>query len=221
MATLPACHELAWDCGAGSGQATLPLAHHFHRVVGTDASAAQIAAAPMHPSIEFRVAPAQTSGLPARTVDLVTVAQALHWFELDGFYTEVRRVLRPDGVIAVWTYGHSELDDTGLDQALRTFYEEVVGPYWPPERRHVENGYEALPFPFIERSTPTFPMELRWTLAELLGYVGTWSAVARFREQRGHDPISLLAQELAPRWGDPASERRVRWPLRLRVGGLS
>lgn len=210
--------KLAWDCAAGSGQATLPLTQWFHRVIGTDASSAMLAQAPPHPNVEYRVAPAQQSGLDDRSVDLVTVAQALHWLELDAFYAEVQRVLVPGGVLAVWTYGITHLDHPGADRILSHFYSQIVGPFWPADRRHVESGYRTLPFPFPELVPPTFVMQEQWSLAQLLGYVGTWSATRRFREATGRDPVEALAGELGREWGDSATRRTVSWPVSMRIG---
>jgi SAM-dependent methyltransferase len=218
LARLTDRHELAWDCAAGTGQATLPLAGVFRHVVATDASGAMLAQAPRHPSVEYRVAPAESSGLVSETVDLVTVAQALHWLPTDAFYAEARRVLVPGGVLAVWTYGTQHVDSEALDRALQRFYREIVGPYWPEERRHVESGYRTLPFPFVEIETPSIAMEAQWTLSQLVGYIGTWSATQRFRETAGRDPLPDLAGELAQHWGNPESPRLVKWPLSLRVG---
>jgi SAM-dependent methyltransferase len=215
---LPPRHELAWDCAAGSGQATLPLTDRFRRVLATDLSAEMLERAPRHPSVEYRVSRAEDSGLADSSTDLVTVAQALHWLDIEPFYAEVERVLAPGGVLAVWTYTSQLLDDATLDAILTRFYTEVVGPYWPAERRHVEAGYRTLPFPYAELDPPALAMEERWTLPQLLGYLGTWSATQRFRETEGHDPVAQLADELASSWGDPVSVRLIRWPLSLRVG---
>lgn len=211
-------HELAWDCAAGTGQATLPLTRFFRRVWATDVSAAMLDNAPRHPGIEYRAAPAESSGLDAATVDLVTVAQALHWLDLDPFYAEVERVLMPGGVLAVWTYGNQHLQHEALDEVLQHFYFKVVGDYWLAERRHVESGYRTLPFPFAELEAPAFEMQEQWSLPQLLGYIGTWSASQRYREALGKDPVERLARELTSLWGKPASVRQVRWPLSLRVG---
>lgn len=218
LAGLVSRRELAWDCAAGSGQATLPLARWFQHVVGTDASPEMLSRAPAHPQIQYRVAQAEQSGLSSASVDLVTVAQALHWLEPDLFYAEVERVLAREGVLAVWTYGRNHLDDESLDRVLQQFYEDIVGPYWPAERCHVEAGYRTLPFPFPELVPPSFAMEMEWSLTELLGYVGTWSASQRFREVEGHDPVQLLASGLAGEWGAPDRRRRITWPLSTRVG---
>ncbi|HEY8196188.1 MAG TPA: class I SAM-dependent methyltransferase [Gemmatimonadales bacterium] len=209
--------QLAWDCGAGSGQATIPLARRFKRVIGTDISAAMLQQAPRHPAVEYRVAPAEASGLEDGVADLVTVAQALHWLNTETFYAEAARVLVPGGLLAVWTYGVQYLDEPALDSILRRFYDDVVGPYWPPERRHVEAGYRTLAFPFTEMPPPPLVMQEVWSLAQLLGYIGTWSATQRFREAVGHDPVGQLGQDLMRHWGDGAA-RPIRWPLSLRVG---
>jgi SAM-dependent methyltransferase len=220
LAGLVRRHELAWDCAAGTGQATLPLASIFRRVVATDLSATMIQNALPHPRVEYHVAPGEASGLDHRTVDLVTVAQALHWLDLDPFYAEVERVLVPGGVLAVWTYGILRLDHADLDLSLERFYRETVGPYWPGGRRHVESGYQTLPFPFPELEPPSFVMQVEWTLPQLLGYVRTWSAAHRFREVVGHDPVEPLGRELACLWGPSGAARLIRWPLSLRVGRL-
>ena len=211
-------HELAWDCATGSGQAAVALAARFDRVLGTDASAAQIAAAQMHSRVEYRVAPAEASGLPDASADLVTVAQALHWFDRPPFYAEARRVLRPGGLVAAWTYGASVFDDPRADAAHRRFYSDTVGPFWPAERALVESGYRAIEFPFEEIDAPEFEMEAEWPLSSFLGYVGTWSAVTRFRRKRGYDPVAELGDELRRLWGNPETPRRIRWPLAMRVG---
>ncbi len=220
LAAQCAGHELAWDCGAGSGQASVALAAHFARVHATDASADQVAHAEPHPCVEYRVAPAEQSGLPDRSADLVTVAQALHWFDLPAFYAEVRRALKPGGVIAAWTYGVHVTEGDDVNAVVRHFYEHVVGPCWPPERRHVENGYRELPFPFTRIAAPEFTMQVRWPLAQLLGYLGSWSATARYRKLNGSDPLPALRQQLLPLWGDPAQARSVSWPLSLLAGRL-
>jgi SAM-dependent methyltransferase len=218
LSSLCSRHELAWDCGAGSGQASLPLTRRFRRVVATDVSAAMLAHAPPHPAIEYRIAPAESSGLDSGSVDLVTAAQALHWFNIEPFYAEVTRVLVPGGVLAVWTYSRQSLGHEQMDRILAHYYFEVVGPYWAPERRHVDTGYTTLPFPFPELRAPSFTMEHDWSLDDLLGYIATWSATQRCREMTGSDPVEELKHQLLPLWGNPAVVRRVRWPLSIRVG---
>jgi SAM-dependent methyltransferase len=217
LASLVHRRRLAWDCGAGSGQATLPLASRFESVIGTDISRAMLEQAPRHPRVDYRAAPAEASGLPTASVDLVTVAQALHWMDLQGFYAEVARVLVPGGVLAVWSYGSPRLETAALQRELSSFYSDVVGPYWPESRRYVDEGYRTLPFPYPELDSPVFAMQQRWTRSQLLGYVGTWSATLRFRDMVGRDPLPELERELARDWGSETT-RRVQWPIVLRVG---
>ncbi|HEU4566222.1 MAG TPA: class I SAM-dependent methyltransferase [Gemmatimonadaceae bacterium] len=221
VAGLAPRHDVAWDCATGSGQAAVGLASHFARVIATDASEAQVAHATRHPRITYHVAPAEASGIAGGTVDLVTVAQAAHWLDLEAFYGEVRRVAAPGAVLALWAYGDARLDEPALDEALRRFSGETVGPYWPPERRLVDEEYRTIRFPFAEERAPAFTLERRWTLAELAGYLRTWSATARYHEARGRDPVLALEEELAALWGDPSAPRLVRWPIALRAGRVA
>ncbi len=209
-------HELAWDCATGNGQAAGALARHFARVIATDASAEQIANAVPGPHVEYRVATAEAPGLGPASVDLVTVAQALHWFDRPRFYAAARSVLRPGGLIAVWCYGLFTITPS-LDDCTRDFYTRVVGPDWPPERRLIDERYETLPFPFRKITPPAFRMERTWTRERVLAYLRTWSAVRRYRQREGRDPLALVADDIARLWGQQA-QRRVRWPLYLRVG---
>jgi ubiquinone/menaquinone biosynthesis C-methylase UbiE len=208
----------AWDCACGNGQATLDLAERFDSVIGTDASAQQVAAAKAHPRVTYAVARAEESGLENNSVDLIAVAQALHWFDLPQFYAEVRRVLRPAGVLAVWTYGVQRLNDANIDKLVHVYYWDTVGEYWPPERRHVEDGYRSIDFPFPEMKSPSLSMRENWTLAQYLGYLRSWSASARYAEARGVDPVAELETRLSPIWGDAQRTRTVSWPLSLRMG---
>jgi Methylase involved in ubiquinone/menaquinone biosynthesis len=218
LASLAPTPGRAWDAGTGNGQAASALAGHFDHVIATDASAAQIAAAVPHPRVEYRVATAERSGLATGSLDLVVVAQALHWFDVSAFNVEVARVLRPDGVLAVWTYALPVLGDRALDTELGRRHDSVRA-WWPAERRFVETGYRTLPFPFPELAAPAFDMTAQWDLARFLSYVGTWSAVTRFRDATGNDPVAA-AGSLAAAWGRTDQPRTVRWPLSLRVGRM-
>lgn len=208
----------AWDCATGSGQAAIGLAGRFGQVIATDASTAQVRAAVPHPRVQYAAAQAEAAPIRTGSVALVTVAQALHWLELPEFYAEARRVLARGGLLAVWTYGRHRVDGGAIDAALDHYYDDVVGPFWPPERRWVETGYRTLRFPFVEVPLTAPPMSAEWTLAELLGYIGTWSATARCRAVTGTDPLPTLADRLAALWGDPAAPRRIEWPLSVRAG---
>ena len=218
LADLAPGKMLAWDCATGSGQAAVALAEHFECVIATDASAAQIDAATLHAGVVYRVSIAEDSGLPDQSVDLITVAQALHWLDLPRFYAEAQRVLTPGGILAAWSYGFQTVEGDAVEELLRHFYRDVVGPYWPAERALVDAGYRTLPFPFQEIDPPPFAMQADWPLAQLLGYLRSWSASARYITARGNDPVEDLARDIAPIWGDPERPRTVRWPLALRVG---
>jgi SAM-dependent methyltransferase len=194
------------------------LAATFEQVIATDASVAQVRQAVPHPRVAYHVATAEAAGLAAASVELITVAQALHWFDLDRFYSEARRVLVPGGVLAAWTYAVLRVDGGPIDAALGEFYSDVIGPYWPEERRLVETGYRTLPFPFDEISIISPPMVASWTWSRLIGYVRTWSAVQRYMEAKGTDPVPALEQRIAAHWGEAESQRRIEWPLTVRVG---
>ncbi|HEX5220472.1 MAG TPA: class I SAM-dependent methyltransferase, partial [Verrucomicrobiae bacterium] len=200
------------------GQATHDLAKRFDRVVATDASKEQIASAMPNPKVEFRVAPAEQSGLSDESVGLITVAQALHWFDFDRFYAEAKRVLKPDGILAAWAYGINEVEGESVNGLVQNFYHNVVGPYWPPERTLVEEGYRTILFPFVEVASPVLRMEAQRTLEQMIGYFSTWSATNRYIKATGHNPLGSLSEELSRVWGNVNTPRLVTWPLSLRIG---
>ncbi len=217
LAEAAAGRERAWDCATGNGQAAVRLAAFFQEVIATDASSGQIARAQPQANVTYQVAPAEASGLPASSTDLITVAQALHWFDFDRFYAEARRVLRPGGLLAVWCYGGIEFEDPQIQEQVDHFYHQVVGPYWPPERRYIEEKYRSIPFPFADLSVPPFAMAADLTLDRFLGYLRTWSATQRFIQARGFDPVNDLAATLGGPW--PADQPpKSRWPIHLRAG---
>ena len=208
--------QLAWDCGTGNGQAAVGLASVFHRVIATDASEKQIANAEPHERVEYRVAPAENSGIESETIDLIMVAQALHWFGLNSFYAEVQRVLKPYGVLAASAYNLLHIEPA-IDEVVNRYYSEVVGPFWPPERKLVEN-FADLPFPFHEIDPPKFEMTALWNLDHLLGYLRTWSSTQRFIVAKGIDPLDQITNDLRNAWGKPERTRGVSWPLVMRIG---
>jgi SAM-dependent methyltransferase len=209
--------KAAWDCGCGSGQAALGVAEFFGRVMATDASAEQIARARRHPKVTYNVAPAEASGLADAEVDLVVVAQALHWFDVEAFYREARRVLVPGGLLAVVGYDWLSVNPP-IDRLLHHFYAGILGPWWPPERRILDQGYRTLPFPFPELSAPRLTLRAEWDLSQLRGYLETWSALKNYRSSQGSDPLAPLLPALVRLWGDPRRKRLVTWPLFLRLG---
>lgn len=217
LATRAPQHDLAWDCATGNGQAALGLAEHFQQVIATDASREQIESAFSHERVSYRVALAEAPGLEPRSVDLVTVAQAVHWFDRSKFYAEVKRVLKPSGVIAVWCYGLCAVT-SDVDAVLQRFYHSEIGPYWPPERRLIDEDYRTIEFPFEEMMVPAFQMVQRWDLAGFMAYLRTWSAVQRCLRQSGRDPLEPFGIVLRNIWGTSQERKLVRWPLHVRAG---
>lgn len=208
-----------WDCGCGSGQASLALAQRGVRVIATDASAAQLASAPVHPLVHYAQAPADASGLDATSVDGVLVAAAVHWFAGEPFNREARRVARPGAVMAWIGYLPVQLERPELQAQVHRFYADTLQPWWPPQRLLVERSYAGLEFPGQEWPFPQgLEIVRRWNLVELLGYLASWSAVSAAR-QAGCDPLAPLAAELAERWPGGGSEPvKARWPFMGRWG---
>jgi SAM-dependent methyltransferase len=219
LASISPRRELAWDCATGNGQAAVGLARHFNAVIATDASTQQIESAEPDKCISYRVAPAEASGIDSASVDLILVAQALHWFDLDAFFAEAKRVLKEDGALAISSYNVLEIAPE-IDAIIRKFYRETTGPFWPPERELVETDYKDIEFPFSELPPIQFEMREQWNLDQLAGYLRTWSATQKFIDARGFDPVDSVVEELGAIWKNPEQVREIKWPLHLRVGVL-
>jgi SAM-dependent methyltransferase len=218
LSSLCTANECAWDAGTGNGQAAVLLAEQFAHVIATDASEEQLKRARTHPRVVYKVAQEDGSGLANTSTDLVTVAQALHWFDRARFYAEVQRVLKPRGVFAAWCYDLPRVD-AAVDPVVGHFYHDRTGPFWPPERRHVDAMYRDLEFPFDEIPHPAWSMAARLNREQFLGYVRSWSAVTRARETTGAELAVELQERLEPVWsGRPDDVRTVAWPIGLRVG---
>lgn len=208
--------SLAWEAGCGNGQATAAIAAHFERVVATDPSAAQIAAAAHLDRVEYRVETAESPSLAPASCDLVFAAQAYHWFDQPRFHTAVRRTLRPDGLVVVVTYGLLRVDDA-VDPVIDELYRRTLASDWPAERTHVDEAYRRLPFPYLRLDAPGFVMRHDWSLVELMAYLSTWSAVQRHRNRSGVDPLVMVGTRLADAWPG-ASRRAMHWPLTVLAG---
>ena len=218
LGTLVPWRRLAVDVGSGNGQAATDLAAHFERVIAIDPSASQLAHGESLPNLEYRKAAAEETGLDTGVADLVVAAQAFHWFDHAAFFAETSRVVRPGGALAVWCYGLAVVTPE-IDALVHHLYETDLGTYWEPERRLVENGYRSVAVPFEELDTPPFAMEVAWTLPELVGYLGTWSALRHYLEKHpaaGDNPLERLFPRLERAWG-PEPRRRVSWPLGVRA----
>jgi SAM-dependent methyltransferase len=217
LASIVAARSRALDCGAGSGQAAIALAQHFEEVIAVEPSAAQLANAEQHPRVRYVQAPAESTGIEQGTVDLVTCANAIHWFDLDRFYDEVRRVATQGGVIAAWCYQRSAIEPT-IDELLWRYASETLSGMWSEKIRFVNSHYASLPFPFEEIPAPAFAHEAMLTVDGMIGYLASWSATQTYIREKGVDPLVALRVDLAPLWGE--RERTVRWPVYLRVGHI-
>ncbi|MBI3557285.1 MAG: class I SAM-dependent methyltransferase [Deltaproteobacteria bacterium] len=220
LAEFSAAKQCAWDCGTGNGQAAAELAGYFAQVFATDPSERQLAAATPHPHVQYLVATAEDSKLAAHSVDLTTVAQAFHWFKHPLFFDEVRRVSKPGAGLALWTYELCHID-AAVDAIVLDYYRNIVGRYWEPERKLVETGYKTVDVPFEEVAVAPFAMHAQWSLAHLLGYLGTWSATQAMIRDVKHNPLEDLAPRLAQVWGESQASRAVSWQLGIRVFRVS
>jgi SAM-dependent methyltransferase len=217
VAALAPDRTLAVDCATGSGQAAVALADMFEQVIAVDGSAAQLAQAQRHARVRYERAMAESLPVADGSVSLVAAAQAIHWFDFDRFNVECRRVLRPRGVVAAWTYEVFR-GGAAIDEVVDRLYHDTVGPYWPPERSYVEAAYRTVPFPWDEVSAPAFTLETDWTLEQTMGYFASWSAVQRYKDAHdGTDPLPAVQQRLATVWPTSGTARLI-WPLHLRAG---
>lgn len=213
-------HDLVWDCATGNGQAAVSLAKTFKRVIATDGSAEQVEQAQPAENIEYRQMTAEQPLLEKSSCDLITVAQALHWFDTQRFFDNAKSCLKPGGVLAAWCYAVHQINDP-IDAVVEKLYEEILGEYWPPERRLVENHYRDISFPFATSFERDFVMTREWNLQQLCGYFTSWSALQRYRKKNGSDPLELVIEELREAWGmDPEKSHRVTWPLRVKIARM-
>ena len=210
--------KLAWDCGTGNGQAAVSLAKHFDCVIATDASQAQLKNAFKHEKVIYRMAASENSELPDQSVDLVTAAAAVHWFDHPRFYAEVKRVLKPGGIIAVWTYSDVNMNDDKIDMLFTEFALGKLKTFWPKENQLVWDKYKDLPFPFEQVDYPPFFCELSWDMVQLCNYFSSWSATQNYIKTTGKDPVEELMPRLQELWGDVNTKRPIKMELAMRVG---
>lgn len=204
-----------WDCGTGNGQAAIALAQYFDQVIATDINQQQLDVATQHAKVSYCCCPAESTTIPDESVDLITVGQALHWFNFDLFYQEVRRVSKPKAVIAAWCYSLGKINNT-IDKVINKLYLEILGDeYWPRERHYIDENYQTIPFPFAKILTPPFTIEKDLNFAQLLGYLTTWSAVKEYQERKQINPLSLIVSELSEAWGNPEQRYIMHWPIHL------
>ena len=219
LAALAPSQALAWDCGTGNGQAALALAECFKHVIATDASAAQIESAFPHERIEYRVEPSEKTSIPSKSVDLITVGTAVHWFDFEPFYAEVHRVGKPGGILAVWTY-FFPIIESEIDRWLERFYWETLAGYWPERIHYLEELYKTLPFPFKEIQPSEFEMKATWDVENLIGFIASWSAVRKLVDVKGEEAFDEQVKVLESIWGENSDKREIRWSLHFRIGKL-
>jgi len=216
LSSLTQDNELVWDCATGSGQSAVILSNYYHEVIATDASSNQIENAMKKQGVRYLVESAEQTSLKDNSVDLITVAQAVHWFDLAKFTSEVKRVLKRNGVLAVWTYGLMDINSE-VNTVVEHLYRDKLDSYWPPERAMIEQGYRNIDFPLTNIKTPNFQMQTEWDLSQLIGYLCTWSAVKKYESDLGINPVESLYNRFSDSWGDAHQKIVVQWPLTLKV----
>ena len=219
--------HFVWDCGAGSGQFTQLLSPYFEHVVATDLSAQQLQQAPYLDNVSYQIQHAEKTSFAQKSFDLITVAQAIHWFDFDAFYAEVKRTLKPNGILAVIGYGLIQAKDIEINQIIQSLYYDTLKGYWDAERRYVDEAYETIPFPFEEIESPTLHMQYQWTFMQLMNYLSTWSAIKKYKQDNGYDPLSCFkkfVQQYEHKHGANTLDQfivNVEFPIFLRIGRLS
>lgn len=213
--------DMAWDCATGNGQAAIGLCKYFKNVIASDASKGQLEHRFNRNNIMYEMFPAEKADIQDNSVDLITVAQAAHWFDLDRFYKEVTRISKSNGVLAIWSYGMHKIDnDIDKIREKLNVGGDILGRYWPRETDYVKEDYKTIPFPFIEISSPKFEMTVNWNLDDLVCYMQTWSAVKRFSTEKKFNPLNLIMEELERLWGERDKRKVVKWDINLIVGKI-
>jgi len=210
-------HSLAWDCGTGNGQAAIELAKYFDKVLATDASRDQLKLAQQHSKITYRVETAEKVSLENSSTDLITVAVAVHWFDFEKFYSEVKRVLKPTGIIAVWAYHIFDISPE-INSIIEKYYYKTLDGYWPERFQYLDKRYKTLPFPFKEIIPPKFEMTTEWNMNQVLGFLNSWSGTKNYSQKNDRHPLNEIWDDLKKAWGDEKIIRGVNWPLNIRVG---
>jgi SAM-dependent methyltransferase len=216
LISIVADKKIALDCGTGNGQVAHKLSQYFETVYATDISILQIEKATKKQNIVYDIQAAEKTSFPDATFDLITVAQAIHWFNFNDFYREVERTLKKDGILAVFGYGLIKTFNEA-DKIIRRFYTEIVGPYWDIERKYIDDKYESIAFPFKKIEAPEFKIKLNWNFEHLINYLKTWSAVQHYKKDKGHDPIDIIYDDLKKCWGEEI-KHPVEFPIFLMSG---
>lgn len=217
LASLVARNDCAWDAATGNGQAAIGFAPYFKTIIASDASESQIQHAEAHPKIKYIVAPAENSGLESGSVDLVTVATAIHWLDTDKFYPEVKRVLKPNGIFAIWLYGDNSISKE-MDKVSEKYSMSLVEKYWPIENKKAWDFENSIPFPFEVINSPEFALKMEWDLDHYLNYLFTWSSTQIYIKLEKRNPLEILYEEFKNAWGSADKKKEVKWKLKMKVG---
>lgn len=213
------CKNTAWDCATGNGQVAAELAKYYKKVYATDISEKQISNAPPIKNIIYKIEPAEKTFFPDNFFDLITVAQAIHWFNFEVFYKEVYRTIKNNGLFAAISYSLCKSNDE-TDKVLLHFYKNITGPYWDPERKYIDEKYQTIPFPFVEIETPEFNHEVQWTIEQFTGFLQTWSAVQHYKKQNNIDPVTLIYEDIKKSWGN-YPQKKFLFPVFMRASIIS
>jgi SAM-dependent methyltransferase len=204
----------AWDCGTGNGQSAKELSKYFTKVIATDISQKQIDNSHKEENIFYSIAPAEQTTIADNSIDLVTVSQALHWFKFDQFYKEVKRVGKPGGIIAVWSYSLLRISPQ-IDSIIEDYHYKTLDGFWEEERKYVDDNYATIPFERIE--APQTEIKVSWSLPQLEGYFNTWSALQKYLSVNEQSPVDNLMEQIRPLWGEH-EERTIIFPVHLKMG---
>ncbi|NVK21233.1 MAG: class I SAM-dependent methyltransferase [Kangiellaceae bacterium] len=216
LAMLSDGHDKAWDVATGTGQAAKGLAVHFEKVFASDISEGQLKQAEQKNNIQYFVGSAEQTKIPDASIDIISVAQALHWFDTEPFFQQVDRVLKPGGLLAVWSYQLFSINSE-IDAITHRLYSHTLKGYWSPRRKLIETNYQTIDFPYNMLSVPNFYIEKTWSFDQVIGYLNTWSAVKRYMEQEEANPVAAIKQKLAFAWCDTHHMKKIKWPLNLIV----
>ena len=216
LASISLNQDKAWDCATGNGQSAILLANHFSEVIASDASQQQLDNATQAKGVTYRLAKAEDSGIESNSIDLITVAQAFHWFDQSAFIKEVDRVLKKQGILAIWTYNLTKIQDN-IDSISDNLCNKTLDEYWSFDRSKVIDGYKSIELPFDIVDVPDFEMETQWNFSQFIGYLCTWSALKKYEQLNGINPIEKIHDQILEAWGDPEEYLTVKWPLSLRV----
>ena len=213
--------SLAWDCATGNGQAAVLLAQHFEKIIATDTSAKQLSLAVAIKNVDYFVSKAEQTGFADNSFDLITIAQAYHWFQFNEFEKEARRVAKPNCIIAAWCYNIPATAYEIINKLTRHFYTATVGPYWDAERKYIDESYRTIPFNFDELPAKEFAIHVKWTKEDLAGYFNSWSSVQHFIKANNYNPVNEMATQLATAWPSEKNEIEFIFPVYLRLGRIT